>query len=55
MTSISETSNSDVNNISTTEKNNYSAKPSFLNGDATQFSWWKNKMNSYIIVIDDEI
>jgi hypothetical protein len=55
MTSTSETSNPDVNIISTTKKNNYSAKPPFFNGDATQISRWKRKMYGYIIWIDDEL
>jgi len=46
MSSISEASNPDVNNTSTTEKNIDSAEPPFFNGDVTQFSWWKNKMDS---------
>jgi len=54
MSSVSETSTPDVNN-STTEKNNYSGKPPSLNGDAAQFSWWKIKMYSHIIGIDDEL
>lgn len=31
------------------------AKPPFFNGNATQLSWWKSKMYSYIIGIDDEL
>jgi len=54
MSSISEASNPDVDNTSTIEKNCYYAKPSFLNGDTTQFSWWKRKMYIYIKWIDDE-
>jgi len=41
-------------NTSTSEKNNYSLRPPF-NGDASQFSWWKNKMYSHIIEVDDEL
>jgi len=55
MSSVSEASSHDVNNTSTTEKNNYSVKPPFFNRDVTQFSWWENKMYSYIIGIDDEL
>jgi len=55
MSSVSEASNPDVNNTSTTEKNNYSAKPPFFNGDATQFFWWKRKMYNYIIEMDDDL
>ncbi|KEH15965.1 hypothetical protein MTR_0412s0010, partial [Medicago truncatula] len=28
---------------------------SIFNGDSTQFSWWKSKIYSYIIGIDDEL
>jgi len=52
---VSETSTSDVNNTSTSDKNSYSVKPPSFNGDATQFSWWKRKICSHIIDIDDEL
>jgi len=52
---VNETLTPDVNNTTTSEKNNYSGKPSSFNGDATQFSWWKRKMYSHIIGIYDEL
>jgi hypothetical protein len=55
MFSVNESSNHDVNNTYATEKNNYSVKPPFFNGDATHFSWLKRKMYRYIIGIDDEL
>jgi len=30
------------NNVSTSDKNSYSTRLSFFNGDAAQFSWWKS-------------
>jgi len=50
LSSVSETSNPDVNNTSTSDKNTSS-----FNGEATQFSWWKSKMYSHIIGVDDEL
>lgn len=43
----------DYNNTSTSEKNNYSIRPPSFNGDAAKFSWWKSKMYSHIIEVDD--
>jgi len=48
MSSVIKTSIHDVNNTSTYEKNSYFVKPSSFNEDVIQFSWWKNKMYSYI-------
>jgi len=43
------------NNVSTSYKNSHSAKPSFFNGDAEQFLWWKSKMYNHFIGVDDEL
>lgn len=46
----------DVNrNYSTFEKNNYVAMPPTFNGDSTKFEWWKSKMYTHIIGLDDEL
>jgi len=37
------------------EKYNFFVKLSSINGDPSQFSWWKSKMYSYIIGVDDEL
>lgn len=29
---------------STSEKNNYTARPQIFSGDSTEFKWWKSKM-----------
>ncbi|XP_050915307.1 uncharacterized protein LOC127130322 [Lathyrus oleraceus] len=39
---------------STSENNNYVVKPSTSSGDSTKFEWWKNKMYTHIISLDDE-
>jgi len=39
----------DYNNGSTTNQNNYSAKPSSFNAYAAEFSWWKSKIYGHII------
>ena len=36
------------------ETHNY-AKPTSYSGNYTQFEWWKSKMYTYIIGIDDEL
>jgi len=55
MSFVSKTYTSDVNNTTTSLKNSHSVKPPSFNGDGTQFSWWKNKMYSYITLLDDEL
>jgi len=52
--STSETKNTD-HNTSTSDKNNYSVRPTSFNGDDEQFSWWKIKMYSHIIGVDDKL
>lgn len=37
------------------EKTYYSAKPPSFSGDSTQFKWWKRKMYTYILILDDEL
>lgn len=37
------------------EKNHYSARPPTFSGDSTQFKWWKSKMCTYIIHLDNEL
>lgn len=37
------------------EKNNYTAKPPTFSGDSTDFEWWKSKMHTHIISVDDEL
>lgn len=39
----------------TTEKSHYSARPPSFSGDSTQFEWWKSKMYTYIIGLNDEL
>lgn len=41
----------DYNNI---ENSHYLARPLTFSGDYTQFEWWKIKMYTYIIGLDDE-
>lgn len=36
-------------------KTHYFAKPLSFNGDSMQFEWWKRKMYTYIIGLDDEL
>ncbi|KAK2415005.1 hypothetical protein QL285_037531 [Trifolium repens] len=43
------------NTCTSNSKKTFSAKPPFFNGDATNFSWWKAKVYSHIIGIDDEL
>src|SRR4030066_2244712 len=35
--------------------NNNHGRPPLLTGDAEKFPWWKSKLNSHIIGIDDEL
>lgn len=37
------------------EKNNYTTRPSTFTGDSTEFEWWKRKMYTHIISLDDEL
>ena len=37
------------------EKIHYYAKPQAFNGYSTHFEWWKRKMYTYIIGLDDEL
>ena len=37
------------------ERNHYTAKPPIFSGDSTEFEWWKSKMYTYIIGLDDEL
>lgn len=39
----------------TSDKIYYSVKPPTFGGDSTQFEWWKSKMYTYIIGLDDEL
>lgn len=39
----------------TFEKNNYIARPPTFSGDPTEFEWWKRKMYTYIIGLDNEM
>jgi len=55
MSFVSETSTPDVDNTSIFEKNSYSVKHPSFKGDVTQFSWWKSKIYSHIIGVDDEL
>lgn len=40
---------------SASENSQYSTRPPTFNNDSTQFEWWKSKMYSYIIGLDDEL
>ena len=40
---------------STTEKSYYSDIPPSFSGDSTQFEWWKSKMYTYTIGLNDEL
>jgi len=43
-------------NTSNDERDNYSKKVSFFfNGNAFKFAWWKSKIYSHIMSIDDEL
>lgn len=42
-------------NYSTSEKNNYVARPPKFSGDSTEFEWWKSKMYTHIISLDDKL
>lgn len=37
------------------EKSNYIVRPLTFSGDSTKFEWWKGKMYTHIIGIDDEL
>lgn len=40
---------------STSEENNYTNRPLTFNRDSTQFEWWKSKIYTHIIALDDEL
>lgn len=45
----------DVNHdYSTSKKKNYVSRPPVFNGNSTEFEWWKSKMYTHIIDLDDE-
>src|SRR4030067_2512625 len=37
------------------ERNSHSSRPPLFTGEAEKFSWWKSKLYSHIIGIDDEL
>jgi len=37
------------------DKKSYSNKAPRFNGDPEEFSWWKTKMYSYIMSLDEEL
>jgi len=39
----------------TDDKSSGSNKPPMFNGDPDTFSWWKTKMYSYIMGLDEEL
>lgn len=43
------------NNQSAFGQNNYIARPSTFSGDSTEFEWWKSKIYTYIIGLNDEL
>ncbi|XP_050877610.1 uncharacterized protein LOC127081395 [Lathyrus oleraceus] len=43
------------NDESTSDSNNYVARPPTFNEDSTEFEWWKTKMHTHIIGIDDNL
>ena len=40
---------------SSSERNHYTVKPPVFSGDYTEFEWWKSKMYTYIIELNDEL
>lgn len=40
---------------SISEKNNHTSKPPTSSGDSTEFKWWKSKMYTHVICLDDEL
>lgn len=40
---------------STFSQNTYTARPLTFSGDSTEFEWWKSKMYTHIIGLDDEL
>lgn len=44
--------NSDSN---TSKTKNYTSKPQTFSGDSTEFEWWKSKMYTHILGVDDEL
>lgn len=60
MTDVSKTSSNPRNNVvnydySDFEMNNYTFKPLTFSGDSTKFEWWKSKMYTHTIDVDDEL
>jgi len=43
------------NNTSKHERSSNHNKPPMFNGDPEMFSWWKTKMYSHVIGMDDEL
>lgn len=39
----------------TSEKNNYIVRPPTFSGDSIEFEWWKSKIYTYIISLDDDL
>lgn len=39
----------------TSEKNNYIARPLTFSGHSTEFEWWKSKMYTHIIGLNDKL
>lgn len=37
------------------EKNSYTTRPLTFGGDSTEFEWWKSKMYTRSIGLDDEL
>ncbi|MCI09017.1 serine/threonine protein kinase SRPK1, partial [Trifolium medium] len=42
-----------VGDQGTSDKNESSSKAPFFNGDSTLFTWWKSRMYSHIMGIDE--
>ena len=45
----------DYNNNNRNERSAYHNKPPMFNGDPEMFSWWKTKMYSHIMGMDEEL
>lgn len=37
------------------EKNNYTVRPPTFSGESNEFEWWKSKMYTHLIGLDDEL
>jgi len=44
-----------ITTTNSTAENSYSARPPSFGGYVEQLSWWKRKMYSHIIGLDDEL